>query len=77
MGIRFSILKFLPIVIIALGISACVKKDWNCDCTVNGDPYSTVIQNTTKSNAGKRCGDYGKRIGSQQGNYVYKCKVHS
>lgn len=76
MGIRFSFPKFLLIVAIALGISACVKKDWECDCTVNGKDYSTVISNSTKSNAGKKCGDYGKGIGSQQGNYVYKCKVH-
>ncbi len=77
MGIRFSFPKFLLSVVIALGISGCAKKDWNCDCTVNGDDYSTVIKHSTKSNAGKKCGDYGKAIGSQQGNYVYKCKVRS
>jgi len=76
MGIRFSFLKVLLTVAVGLIGSGCTKKDWNCDCTVNGDPYSTVIKNTTKSKAGKACGDYGKRIGSQQGNYVYKCKVN-
>lgn len=76
MGIRFSISGFLLTVVVALVICGCAKKDWDCNCTVNGDEYSTVIKNSTKSKAGKSCGDYGKRIGSQQGNYVYKCKVH-
>jgi hypothetical protein len=76
MGIRFSIPEFLLIVVIAPGLSACTKKDRECNCTVNvvGSP---VVQNTTKSKAGKKCGDDGKRIGSQQSHYVYTCNVHS
>lgn len=77
MGIRFSFPEFLLIVVSCLGISGCAKKDRSCNCTVNGDQYSTIMKNTTKSNAGKKCSDYGKGIGSQQGNYIYTCKVHS
>jgi hypothetical protein len=69
MGIRFSNPEFLLIVAIAPGLPACAKKDWECNCTVNGGDYSTVVQNATKSKD-------GKRIGSRQGNDVYKCKVH-
>lgn len=76
MGIRFSFREFILIVAVAPSISGCAKKDWNCDCTVNGDDYSSLIKNSTKPNAGKKCGDYGKGIGSQQGNYIYKCNVH-
>jgi hypothetical protein len=75
MGIRFSNSKLL-IILISLTVMGCVKKDWNCHCTVNGDDYTTTIPNSPKSKAGKSCGDCGKRIGSQYASYVYKCKVN-
>lgn len=77
MGIRFSFPKFLLSVGIAPGISGFAKKSLNCDCIAASDAHSTGINNTTKFNAGKKCGDYGKGIGSQQGNYIYTCNVHS
>lgn len=71
MGIQFSNPKLL-----ILAVMGCTKKDWNCNCTVNVDNHNTTVPNSTKSQAGKKCGDYGKRIGSQHGYYVYKCNVN-
>lgn len=75
MGLRFSIRKILPI-LSATFLLGCAKKDWSCNCRVNGDDYTTTIANSTKSQAGKKCGDYGKQIGSRYGSYTYTCKVN-
>lgn len=77
MGIRSLIRKISPILLIAFMVSACAKKNWNCNCTVNGSDYSMVIENTTKPKAGSACSKYGKKIGSKSAVYTSKCKVNS
>ena len=56
-----NLLKFLPIVMIALTFASCgEKKDWTCTCTdtVLGTEVSTsVITDSTEKSAEKECDD--------------------
>ncbi len=70
-----SQLQFILTLFISVIVSSCSKKDWPCNCTVNNVDYTTTIANSTKMNANKECGDYGKQIGSSQGNYSYVFKI--
>jgi hypothetical protein len=41
---------------ITLASSSC-KKDWNCDCTIEGDNYKFEINDATKSDAEEACSE--------------------
>lgn len=63
--------------ILTLGITliGCNKRDYSCECVVNGGEYKTIISHTTRSDASKQCTDKAKAVGQKQGSYSYECTV--
>lgn len=58
--------KFAPIVaIIALGamFTSC-KKEYTCECTMNGTPYATYTIKNKKSAAQSACDGYKVTVGT-------------
>jgi len=45
---------FVAVAALALSFSSC-KKDYTCDCTVNGNTTSTPLENVSKSDAEDAC----------------------
>ena len=48
------LLSFAVLGFITLASSSC-KKDWTCDCTIDGDNLKTEINDATKSDAEEAC----------------------
>jgi hypothetical protein len=61
--------------IAAMSLVACNKRDYNCECVINGGEYKTVIKKTTQSDASKQCKEKAKAVGQKQGSYTYECTV--
>lgn len=67
--------KLILISIFAACLMGCNKKDYSCECVINGGEYKTVISNTTQSDASKQCKEKAKAVGQKQGSYTYECTV--
>ncbi|MES2761929.1 MAG: hypothetical protein V4677_06970 [Bacteroidota bacterium] len=67
--------KLLLISILTVSLTSCGKRDYTCECDINGGEYKTVISHTTQSDASKKCKEKAKAVGQKQGSYSYECTV--
>ena len=68
-------ISFSPLILIFTASLTSCKKDYTCDCTINGGEYKTTISHTTQSDASKKCKEKAKAVGEKQRNYEYECTV--
>ncbi|MCY1532603.1 hypothetical protein D9M68_678860 [compost metagenome] len=55
---------------IAFGTSCNKPKDWNCECTVNGNTSTSIIRDKTYKEAKAECNRSGSVLGVD-----YNCKI--
>jgi len=53
----------------AMTFASC-KKDWTCECSVNGEVYSTSTIKAKKKDAEAACSSSGSTFG-----VTYECKI--